>query len=84
LVPIQSLSNALSETIAKHASLSRTRHETLGWLVVSIMRFGAVSLWPLAAHVGTEAKIDSVRRGFYRFFQFERLDAALGARRRSL
>lgn len=72
-------SNALSATIAKHASLHPTRHETLGWLVLLIMRFGAVSLWRLAAHVRTDAKIDSVRRRFYRFFQFERLDAALGA-----
>lgn len=73
-------SNALSATIAKHASLHPTRHETLGWLVLLIMRFGAVSLWRLAAHARTEAKIDSVRRRFYRFFQFVRLDAALGAR----
>ena len=73
-------SNALSETIAKHASLHPTRHETLGWLVLLIMRFGAVSLWRLAAHVRTDAKIDSVRRRFYRFFQFVRLDVALGAR----
>jgi len=72
--------NALSETLTKHAPLSRTRHETLAWLVLLITRFGAASLWRLAAHVRTEAKLSSVRRRFYRFFQHVRLDAALGAR----
>lgn len=72
--------NALSETLTKHAPLSRTRHETLAWLVLLIMRFGAASLWRLAAHVRTEAKLSSVRRRVYRFFQHARLDAGLAAR----
>lgn len=78
---MQSLfSNALSEATAKHLSVSRTRHETLGWLVVLIVRLGTVSLWRLAAHVASEADLASVRRRFYRFFQFVRLDAEIGAR----
>ncbi|MFZ5617098.1 MAG: IS4 family transposase, partial [Pseudomonadota bacterium] len=67
-------------TLTKHASLSRTRRETLAWLVLLITRFGAASLWRLAAHVRTAAKVSSVRRRFYRFFQHVRLDAELGAR----
>lgn len=41
--------NTLSETLTKHAPLSQTRHETFYWLVLPIMRFGAASLWRLAA-----------------------------------
>lgn len=73
-------SNAVSEMLTKHAPLSRTRRETLAWLVLLMMRFGAASLWRLAAHVETAAKIDSVRRRFYRFFQHVRLDAGVAAR----
>lgn len=78
---MQSLfTNALSEMAAKHVRLSRTRQETLCWLVLLIVRFGTISLWRLAAHVATDAQVDSVRRRFYRFFQFVRLDAECAAR----
>ncbi|MCW1410873.1 hypothetical protein OLZ32_20710 [Rhizobium sp. 1AS11] len=60
-------SNALSEMAAKHLSLSRTRQETLCWLVLLMLRFSTISLWRLAA--ATDAQVDSVRRPFYRFFQ---------------
>jgi len=73
-------SNALSEVAAKHVRLSATRHETLCWLALLILRFGTICLWQLAAHVATAAKTDSVRRRFYRFFQHVRLDAASAAR----
>jgi len=73
-------SNVLSRTAAEHVRLSATRRETLCWLVLLIMRFGTVSLWRLAAHVATEARTDSVRRRFYRFFQFVRLDAGTATR----
>lgn len=72
--------NALSELLTKHMSLSRTRQETLGWLVLLMVRWGDVSLWRLAAHVKSDAKTDSVRRRFYRFFQYVRLDVGLAAR----
>ncbi len=72
-------SNALSGAIAKHVRLSATMQETLSWLVLLILRFGTVSLWRLAAHVATEAQTASVRRHFYRFLQFVRLDAATAA-----
>lgn len=72
-------SNALSEMATKHLSLSRTRQETLCWLVLLILRFGTISLWRLAAHVATDAQVNSVRRRFYRFFQFVRLDAGCAA-----
>lgn len=73
-------SSALSCTTAKHASLSRTRQETLTWLVLAMVRYGTVCLWRLAAHVTTDAQVDSVRRRFYRFFQHVRLDAETAAR----
>lgn len=73
-------SNALSSLATKHLSLSRTRQETLCWLVLLMLRFGTISLWRLAAHVATDAQVGSVRRRFYRFFQFVRLDAGCAAR----
>ncbi len=73
-------SNALSRAVAKHIGLSATRRETLSWLALLIMQHGTISLWRLAAYVASAARTDSVRRRFYRFFQFVRLDGALAAR----
>jgi hypothetical protein len=73
-------SNALSEAISKHISLSGTRMETLEWLAFLIMRHGTICLWRLAAHVSCAARTDSVRRRFYRFFQYVKLDGAMAAR----
>ena len=72
-------SNALSRAVAKHIGLSVTRRETLSWLALLIMQHGTISLWRLAAHVASEAQIASVRRRFYRFFQFVWLDSTLAA-----
>jgi len=73
-------SNALSEVVAKHIPLSATRRETLAWLTLLIMRHGTICLWRLAAHVATMARTESVRRRFYRFFQYVELDGAMTAR----
>ena len=73
-------SNALSKAVSSHTHLSAARQETLSWLVYLVMRQGSVCLWRLAAHVATTAQTASVRRRFYRFFQFVRLDGAVGAR----
>ena len=73
-------SNALSEAVSKHIELSATRRETLAWLTLSIMQQGTICLWRLAAYVDSAAAIASVRRRFYRFFQFVRLDGACSAR----
>ena len=73
-------SNALSKAVSSHTHLSAARQETLGWLIYLVMRQGSVCLWRLAAHVATTAQTASVRRRFYRFFQFVRLDGAVGAR----
>ena len=73
-------SNALSEAVAKHMKLSATRRETLSWLALLIMQHGTICLWRLAAYVTSPAQIGSVRRRFYRFFQYARLDGALAAR----
>ena len=72
-------SNALSEAVAKHINLSATRRETLAWLTLLIMRHGTVCLWRLAAFVASMAQTDSVRRRFYRFFQFVQIDGMLAA-----
>src|SRR3990172_6122808 len=73
-------SSALSRAVAKHIDLSVTRRETLSWLTLLIMQHGTICLWRLAAYVASMAQTDSVRRRFYRFFQFVRLDGALAAR----
>jgi hypothetical protein len=49
-------------------------------LTLSIMQQGTICLWRLAAYVDSAAAIASVRRRFYRFFQFVRLDGACSAR----
>ena len=72
-------STALSWAVAKHIDLSVTRRETLSWLTLLIMQHGTICLWRLAAYVASMAQTDSVRRRFYRFFQFVRLDSALAA-----
>jgi len=73
-------SNALSGAVAKHIDLSVTRRETLSWLALLIMQHGTICLWRLAAYVASAAQTASVRRRFYRFFQFVRLDSTLAAR----
>lgn len=72
--------SALSCEVIKHIGLKGTRLQTMVWLVCLIMRHGTVCLWRLAAQVGTRAQTDSVRRRFYRFFQFVCLDDAVVAR----
>jgi hypothetical protein len=73
-------SNALSRVVAKHIELSATRRETLSWLTLLIMQHGTISLWRLAAYVASAAQTASVRRRFYRFFQFVQIDGTLAAR----
>jgi hypothetical protein len=73
-------SSALSEAVSKHIRLSPTRQETLAWLAYLIMRQGTICLWRLAAHVSTAAQTASVRRRFYRFFQYVELDGAAVAK----
>ncbi len=73
-------SAALSSAVSKHIRLSSTRRETLAWLALLVMRHGSICLWRLAAHVTTAAQTEFVRRRFYRFFQFVKLDGAMAAR----
>jgi hypothetical protein len=72
--------NALSSLLSQHLRLSASRRETLSWLVLLIMRQGTVSLWRLAAHAESHARLASVQRRFYRFFQYIHLDGAMTAR----
>ncbi len=76
----KTFTNALSEAVSKHITLSPTRQETLAWLAFLVMQHGTICLWRLAAHVATKAQTDSVRRRFYRFFQHVRLDGTVAAR----
>lgn len=73
-------SRALSSAISDHIELSETRRETLAWLALLVMQQGTICLWRLAAYVSTRAQTDSVRRRFYRFFQYVRLDGSGAAR----
>lgn len=73
-------SNALSGAVSKHIELSATRRETLAWLTLLMVRQGSICLWRLAAHVASPIQVASVRRRFYRFFQFVQLDSASAAR----
>jgi hypothetical protein len=78
---MQSLfSNALSRLFSEHLPLGPSRRETLGWLVLLVMRQGTVCLWRLAAHAETHAALASVQRRFYRFFQHVHLDGTFTAR----
>lgn len=49
-------------------------------LVELMLGYCSVCLWRLAAHVSTPAKLGSVQRRFYRFFQYVTLDPAIIAR----
>ena len=54
-------SDALSKSLSQHIALGQTRHETLTWLALLIMRQGTICLWRLADYVATGAEIDSVQ-----------------------
>jgi hypothetical protein len=70
----------LSAWLGEHTGLSRTRADTLSWLVIQMVRIGTVSLWRLAAHMTSSAQTKSVHRRLERFFQYVRLDGAVVAR----
>jgi len=50
-------SAALSRLIIDHIRLARSRHETLSWLMASILKAGTVNLAP---HIDSAAQIGSV------------------------
>ena len=71
---------ALSSLIVDHIRLARSRCETLGWLIASILTAGTVSLTRLAACIDSSAQIASVHRRLERFFSDVRLNEADVAR----
>jgi hypothetical protein len=71
---------ALSRLIVDHIRLARSRCETLGWLIASILTAGTVNLTRLAAHIDSAAQITSVHRRLERFFCDVRLNQADVAR----
>ena len=71
---------ALSSLIVDHMRLARSRCETLGWLIASILTAGTVNLTRLAAYIDSSAQIASVHRRLERFFSDVRLNEADVAR----
>jgi Transposase DDE domain len=71
---------ALSELIVDHIRLARSRCETLGWLIASILTAGTVNLTRLAAYIDSHTQIASVHRRLERFFCDVRLNQADVAR----
>jgi hypothetical protein len=71
---------ALSSLIVDHIRLARSRCETLGWLIASILTAGTVTLTRLAACIDSRAQIASVHRRLERFFSDVRLNEADVAR----
>src|ERR1700689_12596 len=71
---------ALSRLIVDHIRLARSRCETLGWLIVSILTAGTVNLTRPAPHIDSAAQITSVHRRLERVFTGVRLDQAEAAR----
>ena len=71
---------ALSRLLVDHIRLARSRCETLGWLIASILTAGTVNLTRLAPHIDSAAQITSVHRRLERFFSDVRLNEADVAR----
>jgi hypothetical protein len=71
---------ALSRLLVDHIRLARSRCETLGWLIASILTAGTVNLTRLAPHIDSVAQITSVHRRLERFFRDVRLNQANVAR----
>ncbi len=71
---------ALSSLIVDPIRLARSRCETLGWLIASILTAGTVNLTRLAAYIDSSAQIASVHRRLERFFSDVRLNEADVAR----
>jgi hypothetical protein len=59
---------ALSRLLVEHIRLARSRCETLGWLITSILTAGTVNLTRLAPYIDSAAQITSVHRRLERFF----------------
>ena len=65
---------ALSNLIIDHIRLSKSRLETLVFLLSSILKAGTVNLNRLAPHIESPAKVASVHRRLERFFNEIMLD----------
>jgi hypothetical protein len=71
---------ALSRLLVEHIRLARSRCETLGWLITSILTAATVNLTRLAPYIDSAAQITSVHRRLERFFSDVRLNQAEVAR----
>ena len=71
---------ALSRLIIDHIRLARSRRETLGWLMASVLKAGSVNLNRLAPHIDSAAQTASVHRRLERFFDEVELNGAEVAR----
>jgi hypothetical protein len=58
----------LADLLGSMFGFRTSRSETLSWLIWLIMQYGSVCMYRLAAHVPSEAKIESIRQRIRRFF----------------
>lgn len=68
---------ALIESLAAHLSLSHSRLETLGALMIGLIHSRTVNLSHIASHCHGPARHASKYRRLQRFFQYVRLDQAV-------
>ena len=61
-------------TLSSHLELSKTRLETLSWLIIGLVNARTVNLSHLASQCSSAAQVASSYRRLQRFFQYVRLD----------
>jgi hypothetical protein len=76
----KAFTDALLEVLEEFIELGESTLKTFVQIVFLIMKYGTVCLWRLAAFLEDIVKVDSVRRRFYRFFQFVQLSCVIFAK----
>jgi hypothetical protein len=68
------LPDALGRTLSSHLDLSKSRLETLSWLILGLVTARTVNLSHLASQCDSQAQVSSSYRRLQRFFQHVRLE----------
>ena len=68
------LPDALGRTLSSHLALSKSRLETLSWLILGLVNARTVNLSHLASQCDSQAQVSSSYRRLQRFFQHVRLE----------
>ncbi len=68
------LPDALVRTLSPHLELSKSRLETLAWLIAGMVVARTVNLSHLASQCSNKALVSSNYRRLQRFFQYVRLE----------